>query len=164
MDRAPNIVVGHDGSAFSDDALRWALGWARRASLGVTVVRAWSITTAPRPATAELGYVPPLSDFADAVIQHLEHDTAAIRADFDDVPVTFAAPHGAAANGIIELSGSAELVVVGPRGRGGFRGLVMGSVAEQVTRHSQCPVVVVRGDQDPATAERTVRLDAGLQD
>ncbi len=164
MSTPDRIVVGHDGSPFADAALRWALRWAERASLAVTVVRGWSITTAPRPKSAERGYVPPLADFADAVTDRLEHDTAAIRAEFRDVPVEFAAPHKAAANGLIELSEDAELLVVGPRGRGGFRGLVLGSVAEQVTRHAHCPVVVVRDTEDPAQASRTQTLDSVLEE
>lgn len=164
MSTSERILVGHDGSPFSDDALRWALRWAERASLAVTVVRSWSITTAPRPKSAARGFVPPLADFAEAVTDQLQRDTAAARADFQDVPVDFAAPHQAAANGLIDLSEDAELLVVGPRGRGGFRGLVLGSVAEQVTRHARCPVVVVRDANDPAEANRTQRLDSALQE
>ncbi|MGJ9414049.1 universal stress protein [Aeromicrobium sp. CF4.19] len=162
MTSPQRIVVGHDGSPFSESALSWALEWARRASLDVTVVRGWSMTTAPRPATAARGYVPPFADFAEAVRLRLEQDTAKQRADFEDVTVSFEAPHSAPANALLELSADAALVVVGPRGRGGFRGLVLGSVAEQVSRHASCPVVIVRGTGDPAETERSIELDAGL--
>lgn len=164
MTSASTIVVGHDGSRFSDDALRWALSMARRASLDVTVLRGWSITTAPRPATFEHGYVPPLADFAAAVREELERDIAPIREEFSDVAVTVEAPHQPAANALVEASADAHLVAVGPRGRGGFRGLVLGSVSEQVMRHAHCPVVVVRGAGDPAESERDARLDASFED
>lgn len=158
------VVVGHDGSSFSDDALRWALHWAARTGLEVVVVRSWSITTAPRPATAAAGYVPPLTDYADAVRERLRADTATLCEASPEVPVRFEAAHGAATNRLVALSKQAELLVVGPRGRGGFRGLVLGSVAEQVSRHAHCPVVVVRGTTDPAEADRTMVLDGAFDD
>ncbi|WP_019145741.1 universal stress protein [Aeromicrobium massiliense] len=158
------ILVGHDGSSFADDALTWALDLARRSGASVKVLRSWTMATAPRPDTWERGYVPPLSDFGDAVRKALESDTAALRARFDDVPVELDAPHGSAANTLIDASSSANLLVVGPRGLGGFKGLVLGSVSEQCVRHSQCPVVVVRGQIDVAGAERQMHLDSTFED
>ena len=157
------ILVGHDGSSFSDDALTWALDLARRSGASVKVLRSWTMATAPRPATWERGYVPPLADFGAAVCTALETDTAAIRARYDDVPVELEAPHGSAANTLIDASHGANLLVVGPRGLGGFKGLVLGSVSEQCVRHSHCPVVVVRGDLDVAGTERQMNLDSSFE-
>ncbi|EFQ83178.1 universal stress family protein [Aeromicrobium marinum DSM 15272] len=144
MSSDPLILVGHDGSTFADEALRWALVQAARTSGRVRVLRAWSITTAPRPDSAEAGYVPPLDDFAAAVLTRLESDTAATRAEHPTVDVDLETVHGPAAPALIEASGDADLLVVGPRGLGGFRGLVLGSVSEQCVRHAHCPVVVIR--------------------
>jgi nucleotide-binding universal stress UspA family protein len=47
------------------------------------------------------------------------------------------------AKGLIYLAATADLLVVGQRGRGGFTGLLLGSVSQQVLRHTPCPVVVV---------------------
>lgn len=155
MQTSGPIVVGHDGSPFADSALTWALELATRTGNTVQVVRGWSIRSAPRPDTWERGYVPPESDFAAAVTDQLRSDVESVVSAYPQVSVEYVATHGPAANGLLDLSAGASLVVVGPRGLGGFKGLVLGSVSEQVVRHAKCPVVVVRGDDDPADSDRT---------
>lgn len=158
------VLVGHDGSDFSDQAVRWALEFARLSGHTVTVARAWVLTTAPRPMTWEPGYMPPLDDFAAAVVERLDTDLAPLLADYPDVTVRTVAVHGKAAPRLIEASGSADLVVVGRRGLGGFKGLVLGSVSEQVVRHSDTTVVVVHPDGDDVTPARRNKLDETLGD
>jgi len=150
------IVVGHDGSTFADTALRWALELAHRADMPVTVVRAWTMRTAPKPKTQEFGYVPPASDFADAVRERLEEATRDALAAFPDVEVTLRVERGQPANVVVEAAEGASLLVVGPRGLGGFKGLVLGSVSEHAVKTAPCPVVVVRGEDDPAAASPEV--------
>lgn len=147
------IVVGHDGSGFADQALKWALTLAQRAQMPITVVRAWTMRTAPKPKTQEFGYVPPASDFADAVRERLEESTRDILAAFPDVEVTLKVERGQPATVIVEASQGASLLVVGPRGLGGFKGLLLGSVSEHAVGNAPCPVVVVRGEDDPAQFE-----------
>ncbi|OUZ11040.1 hypothetical protein BHE97_06305 [Aeromicrobium sp. PE09-221] len=154
------IVVGHDGSAFADTALAWVLRWADVTGLPVTIARAWTLRTAPRPSTWEHGYVPPAADFEQAVRERLMADTRTLVSQYGTVEVSYATPRGPAANGLLTLAEGASLVAVGPRGLGGFKGLVLGSVSEAVVRHASCPVVVVRDSEDPARSDRVLDLDS----
>ena len=60
------------------------------------------------------------------------------------VPVQPLVKQGNAAQVLIKQSADADLLVVGTRGRGGFRGLVLGSVSQHVAAYAKCPVTVVR--------------------
>lgn len=64
-----------------------------------------------------------------------------------------------AAHALAEAGRGADLLVVGARGRGGFPGLHLGSVSMRVLADTCCPVVVVRGDEQPAQSRITVALD-----
>ena len=64
---------------------------------------------------------------------------------------------GPPAKALVERSASADLVVVGARGQGGFEGLRLGSVADQVRRHASCTVVVVHGTSQPPTTALPAR-------
>jgi len=137
------IVVGHDGSKCSQDALAWAGRLARRADIDVHVVRAWAMMTAPQPSTWEPGYVPPLTDWEQAVHDELSAHVAAVGLD-PAVRVTCHVIHKPPAEGLMDAAEGAHLLVVGARGRGGFRGLLLGSVSDQLVHHAPCPVTVVR--------------------
>ncbi len=140
--QARGIVVGVDGSACSLEALSWAGRLAARAGLPLTVVRAWSIPTAPRPATWEPGYVPPIGDYEQAVEQALADGVAAAGLP-GDLAVTCRAVHRAPAEAVVAASAGAEMLVVGVRGYGGAIGR-LGSLAQAVLREATCPVTVVR--------------------
>jgi nucleotide-binding universal stress UspA family protein len=137
------IAVGHDGSRCAQDALIWAGRLALRADLDLHVVRAWSLTSAPQPATWTPGYVPPLPDWEKAVHDELTAHVAAVGLD-PAVRVTCHVVHKAPAPGLITAAEGAHLLVLGARGRGGFRGLLLGSVSDQLVHHAPCPVTVVR--------------------
>ncbi len=152
------LLVGHDGSGPSSEAVRWAARLSGRLGCTLHVVRTWSISSSPRPATAEPGYVPPLSDFEEAVLRRLEADIAKL-----DLPAELDVEthvlHGAPGRRLLEASAGAEMLVIGSRGAGGFRGLLFGSTADQVVRHARVPVVVVPvdGPEDPTDLDTQLR-------
>ena len=138
------VLVGDDGSPVSRAAVVWAAQDAGRRGSTLHVLQAWSMTKAPRPPTWSPGYVPAFPDWEAAVVRDLESRCANLLKDAAGVAFEVHAAHAPAARALIEASRGADLVVVGTRGRGGFAGLVLGSVAEQVIRHAYCPVTVVR--------------------
>ena len=142
------VVVGHDGSEHARDALVWAAALAERASWPLHVVRAWRIATAPQPSTWEPGFVPPIGDYEAAVQADLEADVADLLGAERAAGVTCHVVHTAPVQALIEAAQGADLLVVGARGRGGFAGLLLGSVSDQVTRHAPCAVTVVRDDPE----------------
>ena len=140
------IVVGHDGSTGADRALAEALLLARALRVTVTVVRAWSLTTAPRPADWEFGYVASFEEYDEAVRLALVDDARATVERFPDVEVQCHAVHAGAAKALVEVSHDARMLVVGARGLGGLAGMLLGSVSEQCVRHAACPVLVTRAN------------------
>ncbi len=150
------IVVGNDGSDFARLATHRALWLGHQLKAPVRIVRAWSISTAPRPATWSPGYVPPADDFEAAVRQRLDHDVAEQLAEFPEVEVALETPHGPPGRELLKASHGARILVVGTRGAGGFKGLRMGSVSDQVVEHATCDVLVVRrGVDNQAPGGRT---------
>ena len=152
------LLVGQDGSKASEEAVRWAAKLAKRLNTPLHVVRAWSISSAPRPATATGGYVPPMTDFEAAVLERLQSDIAAMELP-SEVEVHCHVLHGQASRRLLEASPQAEMLVVGTRGAGGFLGLGFGSTADQIVRHARRPVVVVpvTGSDDPPDLDSQLR-------
>ena len=66
------------------------------------------------------------------------------RKKFPDVDVRERVVHAIAAPALVDAARGAELLVVGSRGRGGFRSLLLGSVSHAVMHHATAPVAVVR--------------------
>lgn len=136
------IVVGIDDSPAAADALRWALDEARRRSASLEVVHTWVF-----PLVGEVpgGVVDDLvADLEGGAKKMLDEVVDRIVGADPGVEVVRRVLEGGPARILIDVAGGADLLVVGSRGRGGFAGLLLGSVALQCVHHAPCPVVVVR--------------------
>lgn len=133
------VVVGVDGSDASKDALRWAAKQAQLTGGEVQAVIAWQW-----PLT--YGYYGVFSDvdFAAQARTTLEEVIAESLGEPPSVPVISSVVEGHPAAVLIEASRSADLLVVGSRGRGVFTGMLLGSVSESCVHHATCPVLVIR--------------------
>lgn len=122
------IVVGVDGSPGSQQALTWALEEAALRDAGVRLLCALTSQPAEFPDDA--------AGMLARVLQEAGGAPAGVSAER-------VARYGSPARLLVEESEEADLIVVGSRGRGGFTGLLLGSVSQQTVQHAQCPVVVI---------------------
>jgi len=133
------IVVGVDGSAHSILALRRARELAEAQDARLDVVTSWHY---PIMMTAyELVFSPTFEEIAKA-----EQEKALDAVFGADLPewVNPVVVEGNAAQQLVRQSAGAELVVIGSRGLGGFKGLLLGSVSSEVAAHAECPVLIMR--------------------
>lgn len=137
------VVVGVDGSAESQKALRWAYDEAQ--VHGAELVVAGARTLPPVVEPPPYGGLPWIGDApsAEDVKKMLD---AAVDAVLDDdaTNVSTLVVEGPPAQGLIKAAEGADLLVVGSRGHGAFAGMLLGSVSLHVTTHATCPVTVVR--------------------
>jgi nucleotide-binding universal stress UspA family protein len=133
------ILVGVDGSEFGAEALRWAIANAVRKRQRVVALAAWSWLDQPGEFNPDYGEKD-VRMMAEAAVGRAR-DAVSESADAD-VEIRIVNDHAAPA--LIDASQAAGLLVVGSRGLGGFRGLLLGSVSNKCVHHAHCPVVVVR--------------------
>lgn len=135
------IVVGVDGSDSARRALRWTLDEARRRDACVDVVHAWQPSLLMPTAVATMpGYVDAMEKAARGTLDGVVDGEDLRR---QPAPVERILVRGGAARSVLEVAEGADLVVLGTRGLGGFRGLLLGSVTHHVAHHATCPLVVI---------------------
>jgi nucleotide-binding universal stress UspA family protein len=154
--RPPRVVVGVDGSPASRVALAAAMDEAARRGGAVEVVAAYQRTDY-------------WTDLASVVVPSEQEIRARVEGqtrelidsllagwNADDAPeVRIDIHEGPAGEVLTRLSRDADLLVVGSRGRGAFRALLLGSIALHCAMHAGCPVMMVRPVGDHAVAGRS---------
>jgi nucleotide-binding universal stress UspA family protein len=138
------ILLAHDLSETSDEALRMAVELTRRERGALTILHAYAVPVIPMPE----GYVVQ----GPAALVELQQTIARALEKLEARAVALGAPvvrvesrTGAPADAILECArtGGFDLVVLGTHGRSGLRRVILGSVAEAVLRRAPCPVLTV---------------------
>lgn len=135
------IVVGVDGSKQSSAALAWAAEEAALRGTSLEVVHAWQL---PALAYGDIAVPVSFEGLGTAAAAMLDEQVTSVLGEHPPVPLVREVREGPAAQVILEVAKGAEMVVLGSRGRGGFTGLLLGSVSGHVSHHAHCPVTIVR--------------------
>ena len=139
------VVVGVDGSPFAELALRFAAEEAKLRAARLRVVTAWHV-----PAMISGGGFAPVAvypidskEFEDSAKAGLEQTVRSFANELAGLEVEQVVERGQPSEVLVEQAEGGELLVVGTRGRGGFAGLLLGSVSQQCAHHAPCPIVIV---------------------
>ena len=141
------IVVGVDHSEGAKVALRFALEEANLRQAKLRAVHVWQFSGyfgAPAIENSTRGFDAKLDEDRRAAEAALGSTLREAIPDAGEVEIERHVVEGAPGAVLIEESRDADLLVVGSRGRGGFTGLLLGSVSQQCAHHATCPVVIVR--------------------
>lgn len=144
-DQRSRIVVAVDGSEAAQRALVWAVDEAKARGAEITAVHAWHPPYVASEPYLEMAFDP--GEFEKAACEVLA--AAVARTDTEGVPgpVNQVVFNGSAARAVLETAEGADLIVMGSRGLGGFKGLLLGSVTTQVAHHAATTVVVIPAGQ-----------------
>lgn len=138
------VVVGVDGSPASAKAMTWAARYAQASGATIRAVLAWHYPAAV--GTAPIGVAPAAvtAEVEQAERAALDKAVTDAQADHPGVAIERELVYGHPAEVLLAQSRDADLLVIGSRGRGGFKGMLLGSVSQQCVTHAACPVTVVR--------------------
>jgi nucleotide-binding universal stress UspA family protein len=148
MDTARPVIVGVDGSESALGATRWAAAEATRRHAPLRLVHGYLW-----PTHDHISAVSPAADLPASVLGRTQAQIDAAAAAAHEVNGELEITSTISADGpqeaLVSESRQAQLVVVGSRGFGGFRALLLGSVAIAVAAGAECPIAVVRGEPTP---------------
>ncbi|MET7543780.1 universal stress protein [Streptomyces sp. NPDC005507] len=144
------IVVGVDGSSDGAGAIGFAFAEAALRRVDIVALHAWTTWNAPMSAPQDeaMPYANEPEALAAREERLLSEALVGYQEAYPGVSVKREVVRGGTRETLIEVSRKAQLLVVGARGRGGFAGLLLGSVSQAMLHHAHCPVVVVRGPGD----------------
>ncbi len=143
------VVVGVDGSEASYGALHWAIATAAARTAELQVVNAYDYLQVVMPMGLAPGIDRELLEKASRSLLEEMVGPAVGAATARPRSVELIPVRTGAARALLDAAIGADLLVVGSRGRGGVRGLLLGSVSQQCLHHAPCPVVVVRTADEP---------------
>lgn len=140
------IIVGTDGTEYGTAAVDWAAAEAQRQHTLLRILHAFGWDWHESRFDIGNEYIDVERQLAEAVVA-AAHDRA--HAAEPDIDIETDTLLGHAVPRLLKEARGAQLLVLGSRGRGGFAGLLLGSVSQRMATHAPCPVVVVRGRSDP---------------
>jgi nucleotide-binding universal stress UspA family protein len=141
------IVVGTDGTDCGMAAVEWAAIQAQRRHTPLRIVYAYDWDWHETRFDIGTEYIDVGRHLAEALLVESAdraHQCA------PGIPITTDAVAGHATSALLKEAHGVQLLVVGSRGRGGFTGLLLGSVSQRLATHAPCPVAVIRGHDVPA--------------
>ena len=157
MNRDPEtIVVGYDGSAEADVALRWATRTARLEGHRVRAIMVDRLDTAHTDTTHTSAG--PDRTCGDDLVPRAEAILASAR-----VAGTFERQAGSVIPVLLEAAREATMLVLGSQGHGWAADAVGRSVSQHIVRHAPCPVVVARTASRPRAKRIIVGVDGSRQ-
>ncbi|HEY3833931.1 MAG TPA: universal stress protein [Acidimicrobiia bacterium] len=133
------IVVGVDGSPCGEQALRWAVGYARSTGASIEAILSWNEHPLLAGVAETLGGGVPLDQVESQARAML--DAAVDGVAVSDLDISRKVESGSPADVLVAAASDADLLVVGRHGGAGV--LHLGSVSAHCARHAACPVVVV---------------------
>ena len=142
------IVVGVDGSEPSAEALAYALRQARLEGADIRAVTAWYVSAVSYggPGASPLVNV---HEAFEKDAQAISRDALkAVGGDAAGIEIVAIVREGHPAKVLLDEAASADLLVVGSRGLGGFAELLLGSVSHECAQHATCPVVIVHRPEE----------------
>jgi nucleotide-binding universal stress UspA family protein len=141
-DSMKKIVVGVDGSPESLLALDWAYAAALLSGAELTVVHSW-LYPYPVSEASPREVRRPMEVDAEKELQS-SLDSLGSRLKAGSVVIHSELREDSAVDALLKEGDGADLIVVGSRGRGGFRSRLLGSVSRTLVQHATCPVAVIR--------------------